>query len=54
MPDSVRSLIISRSNSATLARIWSNRRLVGFFSSVSRDWLVAMNRTPKLVTAANC
>jgi len=26
----------------------ANRRLVGFFSSVSSDWLVAMNRTPWL------
>jgi len=37
MPESVRSRIISLSNSATLARIWSNRRLVGFlFVGVER------------------
>ena len=54
MPDSVRSRIISRSNSATLAKICNSSRLVGFFSSVSSDWLVAMNRTPWLVSAANC
>lgn len=46
MPDSVRARIVSRSNLATLARIWSKRRLVGLFSSVSSDWLVATNRTP--------
>src|ERR1035438_3142408 len=45
-PATTRSRIISRSNSDTAARMYSSSLLVGFDSSVSIDWVVAMKRTP--------
>jgi hypothetical protein len=46
IPARTRSRASSRSNSATDARIRSNRRDVGLDSSVSMDWETARNLTP--------
>jgi hypothetical protein len=52
MPESVRSRIISRSNSAIPGRMVSMRREAGLDASVSMPWDTAINRTPCRSSAA--